>query len=93
VDQTVRDLCALTARSWVAKGALRRAEYNFAKESHQISLQLKNGEELTVELGGQSPAGLPCAAVCLDEELWIFEFSPSLHRDMVGCLRIPEHPP
>ena len=91
VDETIRDLCRLTARAWVARGAAHRAEYGFEKDGPQITLDLKNGEKLTVELGGQSAEGFPCAAVCLDEELWIFDFSPSLHRDMVGCLTIPKN--
>lgn len=91
VDETVRDLCRLSARSWVTRGAAHRAEYGFEKDGPQITLDLKSGEKLTVELGGQSAEGFPCAAVCLNEELWIFDFSPSLHRDMMGCLTIPKN--
>jgi hypothetical protein len=93
VDETVRDLCKLTAHAWIAKGAEHRAEYHFETDGPQITLDLKNGDKLAVELGGESTLGLSCGAVCLDEELWIFDFNPSLHRDMVGCLTIPKNLP
>jgi len=89
VEQTVRDLCRLTARFWVAHGAEDRARCGFAEDGHAVTLELKNGEKRTVEFGAESPAGLPYAAVCLDGDLWIFEISPSLHRDVMGCLTIP----
>ena len=58
----------------------------FLRHARQLAEELR-------QLAGQSPAGFPCAAVCLDEELWIFEFSSSLHRDIAGCLTIPENLP
>jgi hypothetical protein len=93
VDQTVRDLCRLKAASWIGHGTQKRSECGFSDDGHQVMLELKNGEKLTLEFGEDSPAGLPRAAVCLEEESWIFEYPPSLRRDVVGCLSIPESVP
>jgi len=93
VDETVKDLCRLTARFWLAKGTEHRADYHFEKGSPLITLDLKNGNQLAVEVGGEAPTGFPSGAVCLDEDLWIFEFDPSLHRDILRCLSIPSNVP
>src|SRR5205823_6325158 len=89
VDQTVRDLCRLKATSWIGRGVQKRVEYGFADDGHQVILEMKNGEKPTLQFGGDSPEGFPQAAVCLDGEFWIFQYSPSLHRDVMGCLTIP----
>jgi len=93
VDETVKDLCHLTARAWLAKGTDHRAQFHFEKDNPQITLNLKNGDNLAVEVGGESATGFPCGAVCLDEDLWLFEFDPSLHRDIFRCLTIPNDLP
>jgi len=89
VDQTVRGLCHLTAAAWVGRGDQNRARYGFTEDAHQITLELKNGEKLSVEFGGEAPPASQYAAINLDGQLWIFEFPLKLYRDVLGCLVIP----
>jgi len=93
VEETVRDLCELTAVAWAARGKQSRSQYGFTDQGLQITLEMKNGEKRAVEFGGQAPSGLPYAAVTLDGELWIFEFPLALARDVAGCLTIPADVP
>jgi hypothetical protein len=93
VEETVSGLCQLTAAYWVARGAPDRARYGFADNGHQITLELKSGDKLTVEFGGQAPSGLPYAAVTLEGTVWIFEFPLGLYRQVLGYLTIPADVP
>ena len=93
VEETVRDLCELTAVAWAARGKQSRSQYGFTDQGLQITLELKNGEKRAVEFGGQAPSGLPYAAVTLDGDLWVFEFPLALARDVAGCLTIPADVP
>ena len=93
VEEAVSGLCQLTAAFWVAQGEQDRARYGFTEKSDQITLELKNGDKMTVEFGGAAPSGLPYAAVRLDGTLWIFEFPLGLYQDVAGCLTIPADVP
>ena len=73
--------------SWLAIKGLDR--YGFTADGHQITLELKNGEKLGLEFGGETPPASQYAAVNLDGQLWVFEFPLKLYRDVVGCLVIP----
>jgi hypothetical protein len=89
VDQTVRGLCQLAAVSWVGRGDQDRSRYGLTPDAHQITLELKNGEKLTVDLGREASPVSQFAAVTLEGQPWIFEFPVKLYRDVVGCLSIP----
>jgi hypothetical protein len=89
IEETVRPLTQLTAGAWEARGAENRARYALTNAGPQITLELKNGTHLTLELGGDLPGALPCAAVTLDGELWIFRLDYRLHRDLLAYLSIP----
>jgi hypothetical protein len=93
VEETVRGLCQLTAAFWVARGEQDRARYGFAENGHQITLELKSGDKLTVEFGGQAPSGLPYAAVTLEGSSWVFEFPLALYQHVLGYLTIPADVP
>ena len=93
VEETVRGLCQLTASVWVARGEQNRARYGFTEKGHQITLELKNGDKLTVEFGAAAPSGFPYAAVTLDGTLWIFEFPLALYQDVASYLTIPADVP
>ena len=93
MEETVRSLCQLTASFWVARGELNRSRYGFSDKGHQITLELKNGEKLNVEFGGEAPSGFPYAAVTLEGTLWIFEFPLALYQDVAGHLTIPADVP
>ena len=93
VEETVSGLCQLTAAFWVARAEQNLAQYGFAESSHQITLELKNGDKLTVKFGGQAPSGLPYAAVTLDGTAWVFEFPLALYQHVLGYLTIPADVP
>jgi hypothetical protein len=93
VEETVKSICQLAASSWVARGEQSRAQFGFTDKGHQITLELKNGEKLTVEFGGMAPSGNPYAAVTLDGTLWFFEFPAGLYQYVAGCLAIPADVP
>ncbi len=92
VEETVRGLCHLAAAVWVAHGAQNRAKYGFADNGHQITLELKSGDKVTVEFGGEAPSTFRYAAVALEGEPWIFEFPPLLYRDLLLYLSVPADP-
>ena len=92
-EETVRGLCHLEASAWVDRGQTNRARYGFADGGHQVTLELKNSQQMTVEFGGEAPSQFPYAATQIEGELWIFEFPLKLYRDVVRYLSIPENAP
>jgi hypothetical protein len=80
VEETVSGLCQLTAIAWIGRGAADRARFGFTDDSHQITLELKNGEKASVEFNGASLSGVPYGAVMLDGEPWMFECPAWLYR-------------
>lgn len=89
VDQTVVGLCTLAATAWVARGEQNRAAYGFTNDTYTITIELKNGQKHTIELGREAPSSFPYGAVKLDGDLWIFEFPLKLCRDILLYLGIP----
>jgi hypothetical protein len=81
------------ASAWVARGETNRLRYGFTEDGHQISLELKTGDKLALEFGGEAPSQFPYAATSLDGQLWIFEFPLKLYRDVLGCFSIPANVP
>jgi hypothetical protein len=82
VEATVSGLAQVSA-TWVARGEENRARYGLTTDSRQIILELKNGENGTVTFGGEAPNTDQYAAVTLDGQLWIFECSWRLYRDVL----------
>jgi hypothetical protein len=93
IDQTVSGLCNLSATAWVARGEQNRSPYGFANDDYTITIELKNGEKHTIELGRKGPADFPYGGVRLDGDFWIFEFPLRLCRDILLYLRIPANIP
>jgi hypothetical protein len=85
-EETVRGLGQLSATAWVGHGEQCRARCGFAEADYQITLELKNGEKRTVELGREAPSGTYYAAVTLDGQPWIFELAWKLYRDVAYYL-------
>lgn len=88
-EETVRGLCGLAAVAWVARGQQNRARYGFSDEGYVLVLDLKNGENRRLELGGEGPSTFPYAGVTLDGEFWIFQLAPLLCRDVLNYLALP----
>jgi hypothetical protein len=92
VEETVSGLCQLTAVAWVGRGAADRARFGLSDNSHQITFELKNGEKTSVEFSNRAPAGVPCAAVTLDGEPWVFECPAWLYNYVQRYLSVAPSP-
>jgi hypothetical protein len=92
IEETVRELCQLTAIAWVGRGAADRARFGFGDNSHQIILELRNGEKASVEFSSVAPSGVPYAAVTLDGEPWVFECPPWIYEYVQRYLSVPRSP-
>src|SRR5262249_6128286 len=53
VEETVRGFTRLQAGAWAGHGDQIRNRYGMSTNAHSITLELKNGENLTVELGAE----------------------------------------
>ncbi len=92
VEETVSGLCQLTAAAWLARGEQDRVRFGLADKSHQITLELKNGQKALVTFGNEANANAPCAATTLDGELWIFELPAWLYAYVQRYLSVPPNP-
>jgi hypothetical protein len=93
IEETIRGLAEVEAVAWAARGAQNRARFGFKDDGHQITLELKNGEKVSVEFGGEAPSSRQYAAVTLAGDVWIFEFPAALYRHVLGYLTIPANVP
>ena len=92
VEETVSGLCQLTAGAWVAHGAPERARYGLTDNDLQITLELKNGDKASVELGSEAPGNVPYAAISLEGEPWVFECPAWLYVYAQRYLSVPPNP-
>jgi Domain of unknown function (DUF4340) len=92
VEEAVRGLCQLAAVAWVARGNESRTRYGFTDKDQHITLELKNGEKAAVEFSALSSPNSPYAAVTLDGQLWIFQFSTWLYDYVQRYLSVPLKP-
>ena len=93
IEDTVRELGHLTAFSWVGHGANKLAGLGFDPKGYQLSIELKNGDKLMLQLGGDARLGSAYAYVTLNGEPWIFEFPPDVLPSVVYSLMIHPSPP
>jgi hypothetical protein len=94
VDQTLRGLCDLNAAFWTGRGQAARDKAGFTTNNiYKITLELKNGENRSVEFAGQSPSTFPYASATLDGEPWVFELPLKLCRDVMAYLSLPRTSP
>ncbi len=91
IEETVAGLCDLTATSWVTRGAQYLPQFGLAPGLLQITLEFKNGDKATLDLGKPFPASpnRPFAAVTLEGQVWIFEFPIILFPDVSRYLTLP----
>jgi hypothetical protein len=92
VEETVSGLCQLTAGAWVAHGAPERARYGLTDNDLQITLELKNGDKASVELGSEAPGNVPYATISLEGEPWVFECPAWLYVYAQRYLSVPPNP-
>ncbi len=93
VEETVHRLGELSAAAWLGTGTEARARYNFTDESDSITVETRKGTKFTLELGGFSPRALPCGAVTLDGQPWVFELYPQLFDYIQTYLRFGRNSP
>jgi hypothetical protein len=86
-EETVRGLCHLAASAWIARGEANRAAFG-CTNAHSITLEMKNGDKLTMEFGRESPSSFPYGGVSLEGDFWIFEYPLLLCRDALSYLRV-----
>jgi hypothetical protein len=92
VEETVRELCQLSAVTWVGRGAADRARFGFNDNSHQVMLEMKNGEKAPVEFSTLAASSVPYAAVTLDGEPWVFECPTWIFEYVQRYLSVPRSP-
>jgi hypothetical protein len=86
-EETVRGLCHLAASVWVARGETNRAIFG-CTNAHSITIELKSGDNLTMEFGRESPSSFPYGGVTLDGDFWVFEYPLLLCRDALSYLKV-----
>lgn len=89
IEDTVHHLGNLTATAWAGRGEASLSRFGFATNGLHLTMQLKNGQKLGVQFGGETPFGSRYASVVLDNEPWIFEFPADLDPSVQYCLTIP----
>lgn len=88
-QETLRGLLKLTAGGWVARGEQNRPHYGLSDGSLQITLELKTGEKVTVQFGGEASSAYVYAAVRIDGQDWIFQLPWPLFRDVLSYMPVP----
>jgi hypothetical protein len=88
-EELAHRLGDLTAAYWAGHGDEHRAGFGFTTNGLQLAIELRNGEQHTVEFGGTAPSQFPLAAVTLDRETWIFEFPWDVYQLVQTYLAIP----
>ena len=91
MDEVTHRLGDLAAVVWVELGDQNRAGYGFAPDNLKLTVELKDGRNLTVEFGGTAPSGFPYALTLLDGQPWIFEFPWALYQFAQLYLTIPSY--
>jgi hypothetical protein len=95
LEETAYRLGKLTAAGWVGRN-ITEPEKNYGLNTNnlQITVELKNGEKHTVDLGAELPrAQTALAAITLEGERWAFVFPPVLYQFVLSCLTIPANVP
>ena len=86
-EETVRGLCHLAATAWITRNETNQSAFG-CTNAHSITLELKNGDQLKMEFGRESPSSFPYGGVMLDGEFWVFEYPLLLCRDALSYLKV-----
>jgi hypothetical protein len=94
INEAVVQLGQLTAARWLERGDTNRVQYGITTNALQISVELKDGRQFSVEIGEPQPPGIPNAVVTLEGEPWIFAFPwPLYYQYVTKYLSIPTYVP
>ncbi|PWU08449.1 MAG: hypothetical protein C5B50_29655 [Verrucomicrobia bacterium] len=87
VEETVRGLVEASATSWIGRGESNPARFGISEASLAVTLQLKNGTNISIQFGKEAPSANPYAALTLEGQTWILEFPFPVFRDIFNYLR------
>jgi hypothetical protein len=94
LEETAHRLGELAALGWVARDVTAPEKIGLAADNLEITVELKNGQKLSVAFGTELPkANTALAAVTLDGERWAFVFPPVLYQFVLAYLTIPAGTP
>jgi hypothetical protein len=93
LDEIVHRLGELTAAEWVQCGDQNWNDFGFKQVDYQLTIELKNGEKLSVDFGKEAASQFPYASVILDGKTWIFEFPLIIYHYTQLFLTIPPGTP
>ena len=91
LDEATHRLGDLAAAVWVDHGEPDNARYGFSADDYRLSVELKNGQKLNVEIGGTAASGFPYAMTVLDGQPWVYEFPWGLYQFVQMYLTIPAY--
>jgi hypothetical protein len=94
LSEAAVQLGQLTAGRWIERGDTNRVQNGISTNAYQLTVELKDGRKLGVEIGEPQPPGIPNAIVTLDGEPWTFVFPWPLYFQYVKpYLFIPPYVP
>ncbi len=94
LEEAMNELGSLTAEGWVGRNITAPEKYGLDPKNLSLTVELKNGQKLTVDFGLQIPkAQTALAAVTLDGERWAFVFPPTAFQFVLSYLTIPANVP
>lgn len=88
VEDTMNELAHLRAFAWIDQGADKLAAFGIDAKAYQLTIELKNGDKLALQLGKETRLGSVYASVMLDGKPWIFEFPPDVYPSLQFGLMI-----
>ena len=92
MEEMAHRLGELGAAYWVEEGDANPARYGFNSDDYRLTVVLRDGRQLKVEIGGTAPSGYPFATVDLDGRPWVFEFPWALYQFVQLYLTPPPSP-
>jgi len=94
LEETAYRLGQLVAAGWVGRNIAEPEKYGLNTNNLEIIVELKNGEQRTLDFGLELPrAQTALAAVTLGGERWAFVFPPVLYQFVLSYLTIPANVP
>jgi Domain of unknown function (DUF4340) len=95
IEETAHRFGQLTAAYWLGRNLTDpERTYGLNTNNLQVTFELKNGGQRTVDFGAELPAAQSAVAVVtLDGERWAFEFPPLLYQLVLSYLTIPAGAP
>jgi hypothetical protein len=93
MEQTAHYLGQLAAVYWVGRNVADPAQFGVKPESLSITVELKGGEKLSVEMGAPISDQSALAVTTLDGERWAFVFPPAAYLLVLSYLAIPANVP